>query len=32
MSYLWQDYIKYKCNKDYYWWKNVYGLLLKITR
>ena len=32
MSFLWQDYTKYKCSKDYYEWNDVYELFPKNTR
>jgi hypothetical protein len=32
MSYMWQDYTKYKCSKDSYGWKDVYELFPKNTR
>ena len=32
MSYMRQDYTKYKCGKDSYEWEDVYGLFLKNTR
>lgn len=31
MSYMWQNYTKYKCGKNYYGWNDVYELFLKNT-